>query len=311
MTQNAVDVGIDTSKARLDVAVGDEVFSVTNDAAGIARLIARLGEQPIAAIGIEASGGYERRALKAMREAGLPVRRVDSWRLRQFAKAHGQRAKTDPIDARLIARFVAATEAPAAVPQDGVRDELQQLVAYRRGLVDERVALGNQIQQLEDEELRRLTAERHSLVRKAIRLVEQRIRALIRDHVELKRRAELLQSAPGVGFVTAATLLAELPELGHLSLKQIAALAGVAPYAHSSGTLVRRSTCQGGRAHPRAVLFIAVLTQLRRCEWAKAALKQLQSRGKPKMVGIVALMRKLVVALNAMLRDDRPWRAAA
>ena len=155
--------------------------------------------------------------------------RGDSWRLRQFAKAHGQRAKTDPIDARMIARFVAAIDAPPDVPPDTMREELQQLVAYRRGLVEERVALDNQVQQLEHAELRALTDERRSLVRRAIRLVEKRIQAVIGSHVELRRKAELLQSAPGVGFVTTATLLAELPELGYLSLKQIAALAGVAP----------------------------------------------------------------------------------
>jgi transposase len=311
MTQDGVHVGIDVGKARLDIAVGREIFSVTNDEAGLAALITRLAGHTVLVIGIEASGGYERLAIRMLRDAGLPVRRIDGWRLRHFAKAHGQRAKTDPIDAALIARFVAEVEAPTPMPQNTTREELQQLVAYRRTLVHDRVALDNQVQQLQLDALREIAKQRRSLVVKAIRLVEARILAVIRGDADLKRKAALLQSAPGVGPVTAATFLAELPELGHLSLKQIAALAGVAPYVHASGTLTRRAKCQGGRHHPRTALFIAVLNQLRRCKWAKTALQQMQGRGKPKMVGVVALMRKLVVALNAMIRDDREWHAPA
>lgn len=318
MTQTGIYVGIDVCKARLDVAVLDderrcrESFAVGNDDAGYTALIERLAGMPVAVIGVEASGGYDRRALRALREAGLPVRRVDSWRLRQFAKAMGQRAKTDPIDAAMIAAFVAATPANANEPErDPDREKLQDLVAFRRRLVDDRVALDNRLQQLEDPELLGLCREQRDLIRRSIRTVEQRIRTLIAGHPDLRRKAAILQSAPGIGFVAVVTLLAELPELGSLGPKQIASLVGLAPYARQSGRSDRRGKCHGGRVSPRNALFIAVLSQLRRQAWARHALQALHARGKPKMVGIVALMRKLLLALNAMIKQDRPWRDAA
>jgi transposase len=313
MTQDGIFVGIDVSKDRLDLAVlGGERFHFTNDAQGFAALIERLAGRKIAGIGLEASGGYDRRALKALRDAGLPVRRIDSWRLRQFAKAMGQRAKTDPIDADMIARFTAATPAYETEPErDPVRDELLDLAAYRRGLVENRVALDNRLQQLNDPELLKLCRAQRDLVRQSIAAIERRIRSLIAGHPELRRKAALLQSAPGIGFVGALTLLAELPELGRLGPKQIASLVGVVPYARQSGKSRRKGKCEGGRLHPRNALFIAVLTQLRRCAWAKNALQKFHTSGKPKMVGIVALMRKLLLALNAMLKQDRAWKDAA
>jgi transposase len=315
MTPSGMYVGIDVSKERLDIAVLDaalalrERFAVANDDAGFAELIARLAGRHVAAIGLEPTGGYDRRALRALREAGLTVRRTDSWRLRQFAKALGQRAKTDPIDAAMIARFLAATPPGALEPdRDPAREKLQDLAAFRRRLVDDRVALDNRLQQLDDAELRDLCREQRDLVRRAIRTVEQRSRSLIAGHPELRRKAAILQTAPGIGFVAALTLLAELPELGSLGPKQIASLLGLAPYARQSGKADRKGRCQGGRVAPRNALFIAILSQLRRHAWAQQALQSLHARGKPKMVGIVALMRKLLLALNAMLKQNRTWR---
>lgn len=309
MTQNRIYVGIDVSKARLDVAVSEsDVFAVANDADGIAVLIERLSPLRPVAIGLEASGGYERRALKMLQAAGLPVRRIDSWRLRQFAKAQGVRAKTDPIDAAMIGRFLAALPAQTDLPDDPGRAELQALMAYRRGVVAERVVLDNQLGQIEDDELVELTRARRDLARKTIALIERRVRALVAGQPALRRKAALLQSAPGIGFVAAMTLLAEVPELGRLGPKQIAALVGVAPYTHRSGTIRRHAAIQGGRRHPRAALFIAALTQIRYQPWARLFLQRLTSRGKPKMIAVVALMRKLVIALNAMLKEDRQWQ---
>lgn len=317
MTQIGMYVGIDVSKDRLDVAILDETFAlaesfaVTNDTAGFADLIGRLAGGNIKDVGLEPTGGYDRRALRALRDAGLPIRRVDSWRLRQFAKALGQRAKTDPIDAAMIARFVAAMLAGAVEPdRDPVREKLQALAAFRRSLVGDRVALDNRLQQLDDPELLGLCRAQRDQIRGIIRTVEQRIRALIADHPDLRRKAAILQSAPGIGFVGVLTLLAELPELGSLGPKQIASLVGLAPYARKSGRSDRAGKCQGGRLHPRNALFIAVLTQLRRQAWAKQALQKFHAGGKPKMVGIVALMRKLLLALNAMIKQDRPWMDA-
>lgn len=308
MAHSTLFVGIDVSKARLDVALEDGHLALDNDDGGFAALVARLKRRrrPVV-IGIEPSGGYERRAVRALRAAGLRVRMVDSWRLRQFAKARGQRAKTDPIDAAMIAAFVASLPPETGIPEDPAVDRLRRLVAYRRALVDERVVLDNQSQQLEDADLRAFTAERQHRLRGQISAIERMIKALIRAHAILQRKLELLSSAPGVGFVTAVTLLADMPELGKLSGKQIAALAGLAPFARQSGTLRMHAHIQGGRRHPRSSLFLAVLSQLRRQSWARRQRDHMIARGKPKMIAVVALMRRLLVALNAMLKHDRPW----
>lgn len=309
MTRLRIFVGIDVSKNRLDVFVsGGGRFSVPNTAAGLLILMERLANLDISAIGLEASGGYERKAIFALQEAGLPVKRLDSWRVRQFAKMTGQRAKTDAIDAEMIARFLetlSSEELTAAY--DEKLTELQELVSYRRILVDADVAFGNRHKQLNGADAAALSEEFCREIKAQIKKVDARIRAFIAADPDLSQKAELLTSAPGVGFVTAATMLAELPELGKAGPKHIASLVGVAPYPRQSGKSGLRGRCVGGRSEPRRVLFIAVLSQLSRQSWAKDLLERFHSRGKPKMVGIVAMMRRLLVALNAMLKKNRPW----
>jgi transposase len=307
MTQGISYVGIDVAKHRLDVRWGDEQFSVANDETGHSALLARLRASPLAAVGIEASGGYERRALKVLREAGLPVRVVDSWRLRQFAKACGRHAKTDPLDAAMIARFCQVMPAEAAVPSDPLRDKLERLVSYRQSLVADKVRLAHQIAQLDEDELIDMAQKRLQLSAHCLKQTDRHIRALIQSDRILKRKAQILQSAPGIGFVNAITLLAKLPELGQRGPKKIAALVGLAPYDDKSGRRDNGAHIARGRATPRAMLYLAVLSQLRRCPWAKAFRDNVTAQGKPKMVAVVALMRRLIVALNAMIKHDRIW----
>lgn len=307
MTQQTTYVGIDVAKHRLDVSWGGQSFSVTNDEAGHRALLARLRASPLTAVGIEASGGYERRAFKALREAGLPVRTVDSWRLRQFAKACGCHAKTDPLDAAMIARFCQVMPHQPDPPSDPLRDKLERLVSYRQSLVADKVRLANQIAQLDELDLIDMAQQRLRLTADCLKQTDRHIRNLIHSDPTLKRKAQILQSAPGIGFVNAITLLAKMPELGQRGPKKIAALAGLAPYDNKSGRQDNGAHIARGRATPRAMLYLAVLSQLRQCPWAKTFRDNLTAKGKPKMVAVVALMRKLIVALNAMIKNDRPW----
>lgn len=232
---------------------------------------------------------------------------VDSWRLRQFAKACGRHAKTDPLDAQMIARFI--EHVPAEVPSehDPVQEEFRDLVGYRQELVDDKVRLANRLWQLVDPGLRQMTQDRLEALRRDLRQLERRIRALIRANKALKRKLAILQSAPGIGFVNAIALLAMLPELGQRSPKTIAALVGLAPYDNKSGKRDGGAHIARGRPIPRAMLYLAALTQLRCKPWARDFRDKLTAKGKPKMIAVVALMRRLIVALNAMIKQDRTW----
>lgn len=307
VSQVGTHVGIDVAKHRLDVSLGAERFWVSNDAAGQRRLVERLMGLSVSAIGLEASGGYERAARRALQEAGLPVRMVDSWRLRQFARACGRHAKTDPLDADMIARFVQTMPEVPQVEPDPAREQLADLVSYRDSLVDLKVRLVNQAAQLADNQLVAMTTARIQALKDDIALIDRRIRALVRSDSKLRHKLEILCSAPGVGFVVAVTLLARLPELGNCCPKKIAALVGVAPFDNQSGRSRQTAHIARGRPAPRARLYLAVLTQLRRCPWAQAFRDKLTASGKPKMVAVVALMRRLLVALNAMIKQNRPW----
>lgn len=308
MTQAELFVGIDVSKARLDVATTDGgAWSVGNDPAGWAELLARLGPLAPIAIGLEPSGGYERGPLAALVAAGLTVRRVEAVRVRRFAEAAGLKAKTDAIDARLIARFVQTLPGRATVP-DAQAQALAELVDVRRALCDEQVRVRNQAQQLRDPLLRRLAARRLRRLEADIVLLDRRLTEVIAAVPELSADERRLRSVPGVGPVFSRTLLAHLPELGRLSHKQIAALVGVAPYDRQSGSLKGRSLIRGGRAVVRNVAYMAALAGSR-CNPVLAAMKRrLAERHKPPKVILVALMHKLITILNAILRDHTEWR---
>jgi len=301
--------GIDVSKDRLDVMVlpEEQCSSVPNDAAGWAKLVEQLRGFSISAVGIEASGGYERGAVRALLAAGMSVRQVNPFKLRQFARASGVLAKNDPLDARMIASFVAIMPTRPAQRQAPAAERLTEMLAVRRQLSAEKVAAENASRLLEDAMLQRLSRRRIARLGADIDLLDERMVEIVATDVALDRRYRLLSSMPGVGPVLACTLIALLPELGRMSRKQVAALVGVAPYAFESGTLKGRRCIWGGRAHIRQVLYMAAMSASNWNPVLKAFHDRLTAAGKLPKVVIVAVMRKMITMLNAMVRDDVVW----
>jgi transposase len=301
--------GIDVSKDRLDVVVLPEerFYSVSNDTAGWAELVARVRPLAVSAIGLEPSGGYERGIIRALLAAGLSVRRINPNKLRQFARARGVLAKNDRLDARLIAEYV--TIMPTRVVQrDEAVERLTEIVIMRRQLCDEHVTVENQAAHIEDAMLRRLNKRRLARLEADIRLLDKRLAEMVATNIALAQRYELLTSMPGVGPVLAFTLIALLPELGQMSRKQIAALVGLAPYDFDSGKLRGHRSIYGGRMPVRNVLYMAALSAYRYNPALKAFHKRLAATDKKSKVVIVAVMRKMITTLNAMLRDNVAWQ---
>ena len=309
MAQRTAVVGIDVSKEWLDVAVypDGEHWQVTNDQDGWKALRRQLKGRGIRAIGLEASGGYERDASIALLEAGLPVRNVNPWKLRQFAKAAGILAKNDRIDAHVIARFVDTLPSRPA-RHDPDLDHLAELVTARRQLVDDRLRCANQMELLRDAALRRMQTRRIRQLDTDVERLDKRIAETIASVPVLAERQALLCSMPGVGPVLAATLLAFLPELGSLNNRPIGALVGVVPYDFDSGKMRGLRRIWGGRARIRRVLFMAAQTAAMHNPVLKTFKQRLIAQGKKPKVAIVAVMRKLIVILNAMVRDNTSWK---
>lgn len=311
MAQHDQFVGIDVSKARLDVCLWpqNEVCAFANDRDGLRALIRWLRRVRPHAVGFEASGGYERALLTALCEADLPARRVNPMRVRQFARAAGILAKNDRIDAAAIAHFCAALPQREVV-HDPARAMLGELVTARRQLCEERTRCANQAEQTASALLRRIAAQRIKRLSAEIALVEAEIARLIADHPELAERNAIMRSVPGVGPTTAATLLAFMPELGAMSARQAASLVGVAPFDCESGAFRGKRRIAGGRKPPRDALYMAALVASRRNTTMAAAYHNLKNAGKPAKVALVAIMRKLITALNAMIRNKQQWAAA-
>jgi transposase len=301
--------GIDVSKDRLDVVVlpGQKCCSVRNDAAGWAKLIEQLRGISISAIGLEASGGYERGVVRALLAAGLSVRQINPFKLRQFAKASGVLAKNDRLDARMIALFTSVMPTRPAQQRHPATERLAQIVTARRQLSDEKVAAENASRLLEDPMLQRLYRRRIARLGLDIALLDKRLVEIVAADATLAHRYRLLTSMPGVGAVLACTLLALLPELGQISRTQVAALVGVAPYDFDSGKFKGLRCIWGGRAPVRRVLYMAALIAGRCNPTLKAFHDRLAAAGKKSKVVIVAVMRKMITALNAMVRDDVVW----
>ena len=298
--------GIDVSKDRLDITVlpDEQCSSVSNDAAGWAELIEQLRGSLITAIGVEASGGYERGVVRALLAAGMSVRQINPYKLRQFAKASGILAKNDRLDARMIASFVAIMPTRPAQRQTPMIEQLAAMLTVRRQLSDHKVATENASRLLEDAMLQRLSRRRVARLTADIDLLDQRLVKIVTADPALAHRFRLLTSMPGVGAVLACTLIALLPELGQMSRKQVAALVGLAPYDFDSGKL---KSIWGGRARVRHVLYMAALSASNWNPALKAFHDRLAVTGKKPKVVIVAVMRKMITTLNAMLRDGTTW----
>lgn len=301
-------VGIDISKARLDVycLASGRRLAVANDAAGVAELAAWL--DPGSLVVMEASGGYERLVHRLLAERGIKAAVVNALRVRQFAKAAGLLAKTDRLDAAMIARYGAfARPAPTPV-RAGAREVLAETLAYRRQLLVEIGARRQQLAHLRSPALIERAKTALERLRQDKAELDRSMQDIIEGDAELQARATLLKGTPGAGPVLVATLLAELPELGQLDRRQIASLAGLAPIARDSGLMRGRRVINGGRKEVRGALYMAVLALSRRDSRFARAYRALVKKGKPKKLALVATMRKLLVTLNAIARSNTPWR---
>lgn len=308
MTEAGEFVGIDVSKNVLDVGLRPSAgtWRVANDDQGIAQLIDRLGSLRPQLVVVEATGGFELTVVAELAAAGIPVQAVNPRQARDFARATGTLAKTDRLDARALAHFAEVVRlSPRPLPDAATR-ELRALVARRRQMQT----------MLSAEQNRRATAPRRvrpqleahiRWLQQALADLDQELDQTIRSSPVWRAKDDLLQSAPGVGPVLSSTLLADVPELGSLNRKAIAALIGVAPMNRDSGTLRGKRTIWGGRAPVRSVLYMATIAATRWNPVIKAFYGRLLAAGKPKKVALTACMHKLLVILNAMLQHRTPW----
>ena len=307
MTQTSVFVGIDVSKAQLDIAVRPEGrFSVANDKPGVTELVERLQAVRPTLVVIEATGGIELPLVSALVVAGLPVVVVNPRQVRDFAKATGQLAKTDAIDAQVLARFAEAIRPERRPLRDEQTQALAALVTRRQQLIDMLIAEKNRLASARASIRKNLRAHITWLER-ALQQADTDLAEAIRQSPVWREKDELLRSVPGIGPVLTTTLLANLPELGTLTHKQIAALVGVAPLNRDSGTLRGRRTVWGGRAQVRTVLYMAAIVATRFNPVIRGFYRRLCAAGKAKKVALVACMRKLLTIINAMIKHRCSW----
>jgi transposase len=304
--------GIDVSKDRLDVHLrpSGRSFTVPRDGPGLERLAAELRGLSAVLVVLEATGGFEVTVAAALAAAGLPLAVVNPRQIRDFARATGRLAKTDRLDAEAIALFAERIRPEVRLVADAEAQGLAELVARRRQIVEMIGMEGNRRRQARSPSVARTIAA-------TLKVLEGQLADLDRDIGDTVRRSpawreadDLLQSVPGIGAVVSRTLIAEMPELGHLDRREAAALVGVAPVNRDSGQRRGHRAIAGGRTAVRNVLFMATLSAIRWNHVLKAHYAQLTARGRPKMVAIVACMRRLLAILNAILRTGQPWRPA-
>ena len=299
-------VGIDVAKAKFDVQIdnGAKPFTVSNTPAGRGKLIQRIAALPLASIAVESSGGYERALLFDLLEAKLPVAHVNPRIVRDYARSFNQLAKTDPVDARVLACYARERQPRLMDESDKLRHMLADLNRCRRQLLGQITALKNQAQTALHPTTMRVLAKSIELLEGQLEIVDLDVQAQIDALPQLKRRQELLLKVAGVGPITSRTLVIELPELGQLDRRRLAALVGVAPFADDSGTQSKERVIQGGRSHVRGALYMAALSGITSNTVLKAHYQHLTGAGKPPKVALVACMRKLLTHLNAILAND-------
>lgn len=308
-----LNAGIDVSKQHLDVCIGGEEFRLDNSAQGWNAIVARLKAGNVDLVVLEATGGYERSLVCALQAGAIEVARVNPRQAREFAKSMGVLGKTDKVDARLLRDFadVLARHKERAkyitAPAEPHRQALAALVVRRRQLVDMRVAESNRLDQANKVTARSIRSIIKALDKQLVE-VDDDLDRLLQEHFEAQRK--LLDSVKGVGPVTIVTLTALLPELGRLDRRKIAKLVGVAPLANDSGQRKGKRVIWGGRSDVRSVMYMAALSAKRHNPTLKAFYDRLILAGKAPKVALVACMRKLLVILNAMLRDQTRWEAS-
>jgi len=307
-------VGIDVSKGSLDLWLAPlkRFERASNDAAGwagVIELLKSLGSAAGTVVAFEATGGYEQGLRRALLEADFEVRRLNPLRVRLYAKSLGRNAKNDRIDARVIARYAEAADTTPEI-LDPARERLAELVGHRRRLVDERVAVGNQTAVLHCVLLQAQNRKRLALIERQIDETDTLILGAIGEVPSLVAKVELLKTLKGVKDITAFALVALLPELGRITRRAIAALVGLAPFDHDSGKFTGTRSIAGGRAAVRTALYMAARAAARSKSPLGDFYKRLIAAGKLPKVATVALMRKMLVTLNAMIRDNQPWKHA-
>jgi len=310
---NQIAVGIDVAKATLDLHLlpqGQEHSRIPNTPAGHQQLRKLLPDPAQCFIVLEATGGYERAVVADLIDAGYRLAVINPKRARHFARALGLSAKTDRIDARVLAIFAQKVELAPKEKTPEKQAEIQQLVARRRQLIDLRTQETNRLEITTAKTARRSIKDVLKTLDRQIHSIEHAIQSLIDTDDDWRQKAELIRSVPGLGGVTATTVLAEVPELGKLSRQKISSLVGLAPFADDSGPRKGKRTISGGRKSVRSVLYMAALAAKRYNPVIKAFADRLAQHGKPFKVVLTACMRKLLVILNAILRDQKPWQTA-
>ena len=309
---DAVFVGIDVSKDRLDVHVrpGEQTFVVTRDGKGLHELVERLRSVEPSLVAVEATGGFETVVAAAIAGAQLPLVVVNPAQVRHFAQAVGKRAKTDPIDAAVIARFAEAVKPePRALPDEAAR-LLAELVSRRTQIIEMLVAERQREKRASAERVRKSLARHIRMLEKELPEVDRDIDTMVRGSPVWRAKEDLLVTFPGVAQTITRSVLAELPELGRLTRRQIASLVGIAPFTRQSGKWKGKSMIGGGRPAVRSALYMAALSAIRCNPVMREFYQRLLARGKPKMVALIAVARKVLTVLNAMIRDNRPWQTA-
>lgn len=303
-------VGIDVAKKHLDVHVSStrETFRIDNDAQAISSLVARLERLGVVQVVVESTGGYESSLVGELHSAGVPVAVVNPRHVRDFARSTGRLAKTDRIDAKVLAGFGEAIKPQTKASPDAITVQIKALVRRRRQLVAMAQAEANHTEHVTDTDILRSIRRLHKAIKAELAKVDQQLQQVIRSSPLWQNKAQLLSSTPGISDTTAAALLANLPELGSLNRRQIAALVGVAPINRDSGTLRGKRTTGGGRACVRQALFMPTLVAIRHNKRIRQYYESLRANGKAKMTAVIASMRKLLIAINAMLRENEPWR---
>jgi transposase len=308
-TKAKSNVGIDVSKDWLDIHVlpAGEALRVPNTGEGIRHLKRWLTRFDLALVVVEATGKWHRPLRRSLDASAIPIAVTDPYRVRMFAKAQGILAKTDRLDARVLAQFAAVMAPPARTPEPEMLEELRELVVARASAVEQQTALKNQLSAATVTFLKRQLQRRIERADKDIAALDAAILKRIKADAGLARRYAILTSITGIGPVAAATLLASLPELGSSTVKQIAMLAGLAPIADQSGKREGIRVVWGGRASVRRILYLAALTATRFNTDMKAVYLRMKAAGKPPKLAIIAIARKLAVLANTLISQDRIW----
>jgi transposase len=299
--------GLDVSKHGVDACVISDGTISTMEHACMEALARDLARRGVDLAVLEPTGGYERPVIAALEEAGIAFASVNARHIRHFARAAGMLAKTDRLDARVLAEYARRMTPERRPRRDATRQRLCALVRRRRQLVDMRKAELTRRQQADGQNIVDDVELCIDFLTNRIKIVEDAIATLIEGDPRLANAEELLRSMPGIGPVSAAALLAELPELGQLTRRKIAALVGLAPHARDSGAFRGRRTIWGGRAELRNTLHMGVIAAIRRDNPIRKAYRHLRGNGKPHKLATTAVLRKMIVQLNAMIRDQRPY----